>query len=222
MPVANVRSMTVAAHLFDVSEVTRATTLRGDRIQGLNLRVDVLDGKVGRLALASQLASRDNELLGLSALHADCDRRTDCPLGARHARPRAAQNDASAGSRTERRTGDMRPDSAPITLGDRRRDEVRKVPAPRPNLPHFQRLTGQRATCTRTATSPPEIAQRRASSSELSELSGQRRLQSRASICTVACAASCMGLRWRAGRGSAFPGDVGAEPGLPPLDGDDP
>jgi hypothetical protein len=64
MPVANVWSMTVAAHLFDVSEVTRATTLRGDRIQGLNLRVDVLDGKVGRLALASQLASRDNKYYG--------------------------------------------------------------------------------------------------------------------------------------------------------------
>jgi hypothetical protein len=33
--------------------------------------------------------------------------RTECPFGACRARPRAAQNDASAGSRPERRTGDM-------------------------------------------------------------------------------------------------------------------
>jgi hypothetical protein len=33
--------------------------------------------------------------------------RTDCPFGACHARPRAAQNDALADSRTEHRTGDL-------------------------------------------------------------------------------------------------------------------
>jgi hypothetical protein len=61
MPVATVRSMTVAAHLFDrICGQAGNDAGQGDRIQGLNLRVDVLDGKVRRLALASQSASRDN------------------------------------------------------------------------------------------------------------------------------------------------------------------